>query len=126
MYICNNVVEYKLTLSVKYHHWVAFVLLILYGFVTVPVQFWHHHSRNTAQLLNKKQSVHSTVYKDVVGKIHDCKICSHSYSVFALDYARIKIGIAIEPVLLVSAPVLDLLEFAGPAFSNKGPPLYFS
>jgi hypothetical protein len=115
-----------LTLSLKYHQWVASLLLILYGFVTVPVQFWHHHPNRIAQLLNKKQSFHSTVSKDVIGKVHDCKICSHSYSIFAHDHARIEIGIAIEPVFLESAPVLNLLEFAGPAFSNKGPPLYFS
>ncbi|WP_205513993.1 hypothetical protein [Longitalea arenae] len=123
VYICNNVVNTELTLFAKYRYGVTLFLLLLYGFIAVPVQFWHYHPDRAAQ---NKRSFHSTVSKDLVGKIHDCKICSHAYSVFAHDHAAIEIGIAAKPIFLAPAPVLDLLEFAGPAFSNKGPPHYFS
>ncbi|MFT3750204.1 MAG: hypothetical protein QM768_17945 [Agriterribacter sp.] len=109
--------------SRKYRQLTAVLLLLMYAFITTPVQLWHHHdpAKDPVGSIDQKQSIFANSHQFF--SEGNCSICHHQYSTYHDD------------VILPVVP--DLCEFSSqngrytrafiyaPSFSfqNKGPPL---
>lgn len=104
-----------------YKQWVTALLMLLYGFVITPTQWWHHHELSypaTSKVTVKDQN---TPTWDVESG-STCKICSHHYSyhnnepIIVLSAVKACFSdFTLEPISFIS------LHFTGnPA--ERGPP----
>jgi hypothetical protein len=64
-------------------------LLILYAFITLPVEFWHHHPNGKAEGTSNYRIASNQkgpVLQAQSGTELSCQICSHKYSSYANDF----------------------------------------
>lgn len=125
-YICNDVEKTKLTLLRKYRLWTSGLILLLYSFIAMPVQFWHKHlgkAKSSVVISVNKNSSYSSFNKDGSSLSDNCKICSHHYSVYSNDHCQTVL--VVLPVQKCSQhfSFSSLLETENLPFSNKGPPV---
>lgn len=57
----------------------AGVLLLLYGFISLPVILWHHHV-HTERQQDFKQETTNSVSKLNKGASNSCSVCDHEYA----------------------------------------------
>lgn len=109
----------------KYKHLVAVVLLVLYAFITTPVQFWHHHNNAATSIYSLPSDDAANVaasYEDNKTIEDSCQICGHHYSIYSTtDVFHFKI------ITSVINPKQGFYAFATPFApyfhsANKGPP----
>src|SRR5688500_48864 len=86
-YFCNNSAKNKLTATRTYKHFIAAILLVLYSFVSTPVQLWHHHNISESTPASTSDSAkHDTISKASDSNSEKgCQICSHKYSTYNDD-----------------------------------------
>lgn len=100
-----------------YRKILATCFLLLYVFIYMPVQLWHHHSAV------QEKSVSGKLAKAVIdSKSEECKICQHTYTAYINDYSHFNIAevnavFCNESFLCAHFP----FPFIDKA-SNKGPP----
>jgi len=108
----------------KYKYPFAGLLLLLYVFVTIPVQWLHYHeSRQTSQeqaITTDNQLTYSD--QDSGQGSESCSICLHKYSSYSNDFFHPEVGL----IELDSPAITGWIEssyFCGnPDYDNKGPP----
>lgn len=113
-----------MTTNRTYKTYISAFLLILYVFVAIPVQLWHHHNYSTTASPASSEKKETASFSKSAGKSFEgnCQICSHQYSIYSdgtavifaapLFIATAKEGFYYSPV--PSSPLFNL--------SNKGPP----
>lgn len=114
----------KLKKQQLYQKGIAFFLLIMYLFISAPVNFWHHHEF-TPTAANDDASGKTDVLQatsDASIKAN-CHICSHHYSA----YYQIALQTQLEMQRTVSLlPFADYIQRERQGwsniFTNKGPP----
>lgn len=99
------------------------LFLGLYLFITLPVQYWHHHSSANRLSANNTEvfAIVQSFDADNDPGI-DCSICSHKYAAHSLDIdPTALVGIDNHTILYIdfSQPLLDLTY---DDLLNKGPP----
>jgi hypothetical protein len=95
--------------SFRHRYRAALLLLLLYCFVAMPVQVWHHHHC-------KQTHTSAKGYND------DCWICAHQFTPHLAD-AHLPAFAAPETLtLLLTPPTLWLAYYAPTKQVNKGPP----
>ena len=124
-YFCNHSAKNKLTDLRTYKHFIAAILLVLYAFVTTPVQLWHHHNTTESTSAATSNSVkHNTISKTSDSNSESsCQICSHKYSTYSDDAL---LQVESTRILTAAKNGYYCLPFIStPSFSltNKGPPV---
>lgn len=99
------------------------LFLGLYLFITLPVQYWHHHSSANRLSADNTEvfAIIQSLDTDNESGI-DCSICSHKYAAHGLDIdPTALVGIDNHSILYIdfSQPLLDLTY---DDLLNKGPP----
>ena len=100
---------------------------MLYAFIVLPVESWHHHAYNAVgnsgnSSVQIKINTHEQVVQSDTGSELECKICSHKYSSYSND---IFVHDIIAPANFCE--VKGAYKFYSPAIyaphlSNKSPP----
>ena len=114
--LSNNTSTYRIIAGVFF--------LMLYSFIALPVQFWHHHSYNNYQSFkkSKESSGKKIVIADGENSKADCKICSHQFSIYTVSDPKVPAGSRlIYPVWLSASTSLYLAVLLSDQ-SNKSPP----
>jgi hypothetical protein len=97
----------------------------VYAFIATPVQLWHHHSSaDKSSIINNSTDGQKSISVKAYGSSsHDCKICSHKYSIYNDD--SFKPEQSHEFTYLDTEPVSEFFHIEAPCFnlSNKGPPV---
>ncbi len=98
------------------------LFLALYMFITLPVQYWHHHPVSTYTI--EKGNTHSLVteFNDTVYLGIDCTICSHQYAAYCLDIDQTILTLSTSQTLLNAEYAQQLVSQIKDGLSNKGPP----
>ncbi len=98
--------------------------MVLYAFVTTPVQYWHQHINSDLSLTETSKEKKSNSISETSDKKNEanCKICSHKYS----TYHNNALVILDSPKYLYISSEEFYYYFipSTPIFynSNKGPP----
>lgn len=114
-----------MTALLKYKHFIAAALLVVYAFIATPVQYWHQHHYAPACIATVQpgDATDCTVSDSSNQTIEeDCKVCSHHYSIYSNDaIAAIVFFIPIihskEGFYAHAIPLAPYFHSA-----NKGPP----
>jgi hypothetical protein len=97
--------------------------LLLYSFVALPVQLWHHHSDGNYQSFKEGKEVSSKkIIADNDNSKADCKICSHQYPVYTVNILNVSAGLGLVYPVRVSPPACFYLTVLIKDQSNKSPP----
>lgn len=112
-----------MNISLSYKQIIGGLLLLLYTFIAMPVQCWHHHSYPSSVKKVALQK-HQTSFERSTGQTVDanCSICSHQYSVYsqgATVTLRIVLPFIGYPYTTYIASIPETLYLHS---SNKGPP----
>lgn len=95
----------------------ATFFLLLYLFIAMPVQLWHHHA------VSKETSCSSKILKPAGDDQSEvCKICQHTYAAYVNDETRYEAGILF---FFPGRGSLLTADYPSPFVqndSNKGPP----
>jgi hypothetical protein len=98
--------------------------MVLYAFVTTPVQYWHNHINADLSLSEYSKEKKSSSISETNDKTNEanCKICSHQYSTYQNNTTLI-----IETPKALNNSVEAFYYWfipTTPVFynSNKGPP----
>jgi len=108
----------------KYKYLFSGLLLLLYLFVTIPVQWFHYHEsgKNSKQAVISGDSQLTYSDQDSNQGSENCSICLHKYSSYNNDFFHPELGL----IELDSPAITGWIEssyFCGePAYDNKGPP----
>jgi hypothetical protein len=109
----------------KYRKYATALLLLLYAFVTTPVQLWHHH--NVTAKLSATQSAANNKTKKFTAAASNpdtdnCVVCAHNYTTYCNDASpALEIFICLPKadgcIFIVHTPTAPCFNY-----SNKGPP----
>jgi hypothetical protein len=72
----------------KYKYAFAIVLMALYIFAVVPVQYWHQHSPSANAALFPQVATDADVLSSAAGDASgedNCRLCAHDYAVYNDD-----------------------------------------
>jgi hypothetical protein len=121
-YICNYIAKTFLTARPIYKAWIAYFLLSVYVFIATPVQFWHHHTYSSGDLISHSKEERTVSKSDANTVDANCQICSHHFSEYAGDTPIIfvvvaPIEIATGNFSLQSIPTSPFFNYTG-----RGPP----
>lgn len=99
------------------------LFLALYVFITLPVQYWHHHSLSTYTI--EKEDTYSSIlsYTNERDPGINCTICSHQYAVYFLDIDPITPSLYGHETLFNVEYLQQLVSHIRDGISNKGPPV---
>jgi hypothetical protein len=113
-----------LTAFTRYRQWSAALLLALYAFIAVPVQYWHTHpeERQVAAYHPADASVSASFFQAHEQLKVDCKICDHHYSAYYGDQCGQPILPQAVKNFSFQFPVPALFETVRLSCLNKGPP----
>ena len=98
------------------------LFLALYLFITLPVQYWHHHSVSTYTIEKGGSFSSITAPTDDTDFGFDCTICSHQYAVYCLDIEPVIQSPFESKVSYNDAYTPSLVCQIRDGLSNKGPP----
>jgi hypothetical protein len=109
-----------------YRKILAVFIVTVYAFISVPVQFWHHHTciaKNTANTISANTK--GKIFQQASGSSSEanCPICSHKYSVFnnpAFVQFETLVIAAVATNGCYSPQLISASSFLLP---NKGPPV---
>ncbi|MEP6712975.1 MAG: hypothetical protein ABJA37_11185 [Ferruginibacter sp.] len=111
-----------LQISTKYRQLLSAILLLLYLFIAMPVQYWHHCKNHPNQQANQKQSGSYISLVKSTGISHECKICSHQYTIYHSEITTIQV-ICIRPYINpIASPETFYIHQPLSGLSNKSPP----
>jgi hypothetical protein len=120
----DEVVKTRVNSFNKYRHLFSGLLLLLYVFVTIPVQWLHYHESGKVSqqqfVIGDDQMAYSD--QDSNQGAENCSICLHKYSSYSNDFFHPEIGL----VELDSPAITGWIETSyfsnRPHYDNKGPP----
>ncbi len=98
----------------------ATLLLLLYVFVSIPVQWLHYHEKADNAAKHAQESIIELQDSGIASE--DCSICLHKYSSYSNDFFHPKIdNVEVEPA--GTTGWIESLQLSqSPSFGNKGPP----
>jgi hypothetical protein len=114
-----------MTVFTRYRQWSAALLLALYAFIAMPVQYWHIHPENSKAAACHPADASKGPRISPAGALQPdgCKICDHHYSAYYDDQCG-------QPALPQAVknfsfqfPVPALFETVRLSCPNKGPPV---
>ena len=97
----------------------ALALLMLYLFISLPVQLWHHHhdvKQNVTAVKNYKVTADNSLQNE------RCKICKHTYSPYVDPYPVFTIEPIAESTFKKCTFVPTFPDVFIFQLSNKSPP----
>ncbi|MBL0884507.1 MAG: hypothetical protein IBJ16_14390 [Chitinophagaceae bacterium] len=105
-----------------YRQFLSGLFLALYVFITLPVQYWHHHPASTYTI--EKEDIYSSikVSNDESTFTVDCTICSHQYATYCADSELRFIALSKSVTLINANHSQSLVRYIRDALFNKGPP----
>jgi len=122
VYICSPLTK-ALKIFVKYRQLLSAILLLLYLFIAMPVQYWHHCKNHPNQPANQKQTKAFPSFAKGGGSSHECKICSHQYTGYHNDVTTIQITCFSSYSNCLASPENFYLQQAACGLLNKSPPV---
>ncbi|MGC4234816.1 MAG: hypothetical protein QM594_17685 [Niabella sp.] len=118
-----------MTRSTRYRPLIGVCVLMLYAFISTPVQLWHHHPHITDNV--KKETVNDAPVNKKSFNIYpalcaeeNCYICEHHYSLYG-ETELINIPFQKPAAWLENSCfyIRPASQAPASALSNKGPPL---
>lgn len=99
-------------------------MLLLYAFIAMPVQLWHHHSPAKQTVASEKAFDKGRQFiSSAVVSTDDCPVCAHKYSTYT-DYKYVP---ELPAVVFYTNTSPDICSSVIPSpsfhFSNKSPPV---
>ena len=109
----------------KYRQLLSTVLLLLYVFVTTPVQWLHYHESDIVTEKQLAKSDGKLVSSDDDSDLgpENCPICLHKYSSYNNDFFHPQIQSIELQSPVISECIESTLHSNSRAYDNKGPPL---
>jgi hypothetical protein len=108
----------------KYRQWTAAILLLVYAFITTPVQLWHHHPSAKQSRVSESLSVKGYQLDSPAGiSADDCPVCAHKYSAYTDYKSVLEIPAAVLNADIVPAFSSSIILSLSFYFSNKSPPV---
>ena len=107
------------------HHSIAALLfLMLYSFVALPVELWHHHNNiDTIQLSNNGQSSLKLASAKKTDNKFECKICTHHFAAYTIVgktmYLNNQVAYSSHSAVVIKFFLPQILKDN----SNKSPPI---
>ncbi|MEP6713775.1 MAG: hypothetical protein ABJA37_15215 [Ferruginibacter sp.] len=99
------------------------ILLLLYLFIATPVQYWHHCKNHSHQQANQKQTRAFPSFTKSGENSHECKICTHQYTLYNNDVTTIQIEYVSDYINRFAFPQTFYLQQTACGLSNKSPPV---
>lgn len=122
VYICSPITK-ALKISVTYRQLLSAILLLLYLFIAMPVQYWHQCKNHPNHTSNQKQAKSFLSITKGSGSSDECKICSHQYTVYNNDVTTIQITYVRNYSNRLASPETFYLQQSACRLSNKSPPV---
>lgn len=106
-----------MTKKETYQRLIGWVLMVVFMFITAPVQLWHHHPP-----LDQVHEVSDSFHAGTKALHGHCEVCEHQYTAYLYEAADWKLLTPQTFVVLPATPILVFPHTFLRQDANRGPP----